>query len=127
MVSAKRRGDLFDPDCPTRHMLDAVGDKWTGIVVILLADGPCRFNELARIAEGISYKMLTQTLRRLERDGFATRTVEPTRPPSVTYALTPLGRDLLPVLQMLRTWAETHVGTILAARKRYDRRTAAVA
>lgn len=122
MVS--KRGDLFDPDCPTRTVIDLIGDKWTAIVVLLLDEGPLRFNELSRVAEGISYKMLTQTLRRLERDGYITRTVTPTRPPAVTYALAPLGRSVVPVLDGLRAWSERHIGAIAHARTTFDRRVA---
>ncbi len=97
--------------------MDAIGDKWTAIVLILLdRHGPTRFNELGRLAPGISFKMLTQTLRRLERDGLVSRSVEPTRPPAVTYELTPLALDLVPLIEQIRSWAETHVAQIVAAR-----------
>ena len=114
-------GDLFDPLCPTRTVIDAIGDKWSTIVIVVLSrNGPTRFNELARTAKGISYKMLTQTLRRLERDGFITRTVEATRPPSVTYGLTPLAKDLVPLLEQIRSWAEVHVGEIVQSRQAHS-------
>ena len=121
MVSKRNRGDLFDPDCPTRTVMEAIGDKWTGIVILLLDERPLRFNELARTASGISFKMLTQTLRRLERDGFLSRTVTPSRPPAVTYALTTLGRNVVPVLDALRDWSELHVGAITKSRVIFDR------
>jgi DNA-binding HxlR family transcriptional regulator len=115
------RGDLLDQNCPTRLVLDSIGDMWTSMVVYLLArNGPMRFNVLARCATGISAKVLTQTLRRLERDGLVTRSVEPTRPPAVTYALTPLGATLSPVLEGIRQWAETNVPAILTHRASYE-------
>lgn len=117
-----RRWDLFDPQCPTRQLVDAIGDKWTSILIVLLdRDGPTRFNELARRAH-ISFKVLTTSLRRLERDGLVSRMVEPTRPPSVTYALTPLGASLIPVLGAIRAWAESNVSSILEARSVHDER-----
>ncbi len=113
--------DLLDPLCPTRQVVDAIGDKWTSILIIFLdLLGPTRFNELARHAQ-ISFKVLTAVLRRLERDGFVTRTVVPTRPPAVTYALTPLGISLLPVLATVRVWAEANVPKIAEARVKHDR------
>lgn len=114
-------GDLLDPNCPTRHLIDAIGDKWTSIIIVILdRAGPTRFNELARLAN-ISFKVLTTTLRRLERDGFVSREVLPSRPPAVTYALTPLGESLLPVLAILRAWAEANVSTIVRSRAVADR------
>ena len=116
------RGDLLDPLCPTRQIIDVIGDKWSSIVILLLdRGGPARFNGLARLAEGISFKMLTRTLRRLEREGFVTREIRQTRPIAVSYALTPLARGLVPILDALRTWAETHIGEVASARAAYDR------
>ncbi len=80
-VSRKRRGDLFDPECPARTVVAAIGDKWSAIIMLVLDEEPMRFNELARTAKTISFKMLTQTLRRLERDGFVSRTVTTSRRP----------------------------------------------
>jgi DNA-binding HxlR family transcriptional regulator len=127
-VTPRRHGDLFDVACPTRHLLDRIGDKWTSMLVKTLADaarggeGEVRFAELQRRAPGISRKMLAQTLRDLERDGLVTRRVEPTVPPRVHYALTPLGRSLDNPLAALRDWAERHMAAIDDARSEHDAR-----
>lgn len=115
MVSAgtpARRGDLFDPDCPTRRLLDRVGSKWVSMAVKVLADADpaeVRFADLRRRMPGISAKMLSQTLQGLTRDGLVSRRVEPTVPPRVHYALTTLGCSLAEPLAHLRTWAEEHM------------------
>jgi DNA-binding HxlR family transcriptional regulator len=109
--------------CPIREVLDRVGDKWSVLVVVLLGHRTHRFSELHRAIDGISQRMLTLTLRVLERDGLATRTVHPTVPPRVDYALTDLGRTLLVPLSALSDWAIAHRGDILAARADYDSRT----
>lgn len=106
--------------CPARDLLDQIGNKWTTIVVTTLADGPLRHTELARRVAGASQKMLTQTLRTLERDGLLTRTVTPTVPARVDYALTDLGRDLLPILSAIDGWANTNIPKIDQARQEYD-------
>jgi DNA-binding HxlR family transcriptional regulator len=103
-----------------REVLNLVGDKWSVLVVSLLGNGPCRFSELRRTIEGISQRMLTLTLRGLERDGLVTRTVFPTIPPKVEYALTPLGHTLLEPVRALALWAETHLEEIQTARGRFD-------
>ena len=103
-------------------VLARIGDKWTVFVVRLLADGPMRFNEMKRAVDGISQRMLTLTLRGLERDGLVTRTVFPTVPPRVDYALTDLGQTLIQMLQGLGEWAIEHRPTIVAARAAYDAR-----
>lgn len=108
-------------DCGAREILDRVGDKWSVYVVAMLQDGPLRFSELKRTIDGISQRMLTLTLRSLERDGLVTRTVHPTVPPSVEYALTALGRTLLVPVTALVRWAEKNKGRIEQARERYDR------
>ncbi|WP_156410206.1 helix-turn-helix domain-containing protein [Bosea sp. Root381] len=115
------RPDPFNARCPTRLVLDRVGDKWAVLVMILLEDGPLRFNALRRRIENISQKMLSQTLKSLERDGLVTRTVYPTVPVTVEYALTDLGRTLSATVDALRVWAETHIGEVVAAQERYDR------
>jgi len=97
-----------------------VGDKWTVLVVSMLGDGPMRFNELRHAIGGISQKMLTTTLRRLERDGFVTRTVFPTIPPRVDYELTGLGRELLVPVTALGDWARANIDRINGARDRFD-------
>lgn len=114
-------GDLFNPDCPTRLVLDRIADKWTVMLLVLLSQGPMRFSALKR-ATGISQKVLAQTLKRLERDGFASRAVFPTVPVTVEYAITPLGADLAQTLEELRLWSERHIGAVLAAQRDYDAR-----
>jgi DNA-binding HxlR family transcriptional regulator len=103
-------------------VLARVGDKWTVFVIGLLADRPMRFNELKRAIDGISQRMLTLTLRGLERDGLVTRTVFPTVPPRVDYALTDLGQTLIEMLRGLGGWAIEHRPVIEAAREAYDAR-----
>ena len=108
-------------DCPTREILDRVGDKWSVLVIVLLGQRTHRFNELHRAIEGISQRMLTLTVRALERDGLVSRTVYASVPPRVDYELTELGRTLLIPLGALADWADTHRGDIQAARDRHDR------
>ncbi len=114
MVAA-RRGDLFDPACPTRRLLDRIGTKWVSMAVKVLTDAEpdaVRFAELRRRMPGISHKMLSQTLGGLVADGLVHRRVEPTVPPAVHYSLTPLGRSLGGPLAGLRAWAEANMGAI---------------
>ncbi len=112
-----------DEGCPMRDILDRVGDKWSALVVILLGDGKLRFSDLRRAVEGISQRMLTQTLRQLERDGLVSRTVYPQVPVRVEYELTSLGRTLIEPLSALAHWAENHRQAILTARAAYDDRS----
>jgi DNA-binding HxlR family transcriptional regulator len=114
------RGDLFDPDCPTRVVLDRIGDKWTALVVLLLQDGPLRFTALRDGIGRVAPKVLTQTLRRLERDGLVTREVFAEVPPRVVYGLTPVGRSLISPISAVRDWAEEHLPAISAAQEKYD-------
>ena len=109
-------------NCEAREILALVGDKWSVYVVAMLADGARRFSELRRTIDGISQRMLTLTLRGLEREGLVTRTVHPTVPPSVEYALTPLGRTLIPPIMTLVQWAEKNRARIRQAREKFDRR-----
>jgi DNA-binding HxlR family transcriptional regulator len=102
-------------------VLARIGDKWTVLVVSLMGSGPKRFSEIKRSVSGISQRMLTLTLRALERDGLVTRTVYPTNPPRVEYGLTTLGRSLLEPVRALSTWAVGNQGMMEEARKRYDR------
>lgn len=112
--------------CTTvREVLSRVGDKWSVLVIKLLGDGTMRFSELMRSIEGISQRMLTLTVRQLERDGLVRRTVYPTVPPRVEYALTPLGETLLEPVMALAAWADGHRRDIEAARQAYDERPAA--
>ena len=101
-------------------ILARVGDKWTVLIVVLLGDGPKRFNEIKRMVGGISQRMLTFTLRGLERDGLVTRTVFPTTPQRVDYELTELGTTLWEAVEPLGSWARTHLSEILTSRKRFD-------
>ncbi len=103
-----------------REVLNRVGDKWSVLIVQLLADGPKRFSELRRAVEGISQRMLTLTLKGLERDGLVTRTVYPTIPPRVEYELTEVGRTLRKPIQALAKWAQENREGIQLARNRYD-------
>jgi len=106
--------------CPVRDVLDRVGDKWTTLILMALAGGPQRFGALSRAAPDISKRMLTQTLRTLERDGLVARRVYPTKPPSVDYRLTPLGVAMMEPLAALIRWAEQSHSAIVAARRRFD-------
>ncbi len=110
--------------CPVRDVLDRLGDKWSTLILVTLSRGPQRFNALARAVPDISRRMLTETLRHLERDGLIWREVTPSTPPSVAYGLTPLGTSLMPALNALIAWAERHQPEIAAARARFDGRLA---
>lgn len=118
--AARREFDAFYATCPTREVLATVGNKWSALVVNALEDGPRRHSQLAARIAGASQKMLTQTLRTLERDGVLTRTVTPSIPVRVDYELTDLGRTLVPILRALKAWSESHIEEIQAARARYD-------
>ena len=120
METIIRIHDVYDKNCPTRHALDRIADKYTVLIIVFLQGRPRRFSELQRIITGISQKMLTQTLRSLERDGLITRTIYPEVPPRVEYALTPLGETLIEPLAALRQWAETHIESITEAQAAYD-------
>jgi DNA-binding HxlR family transcriptional regulator len=106
--------------CPVRDVLDRIGDKWSTLILVALATRPRRFSELQRAVPDISKRMLTQTLRDLQRDGILTRHVFPTKPPSVEYRLSPLGISVLLPLAGLVEWAEAHHGEIQQARTHYD-------
>ena len=106
--------------CRAREVLQRVGDKWSVSVIYLLGQGTMRFGELHRSIDGITARMLTVTLRGLERDGIVTRTIHPVIPPRVDYALTPLGRTLLDTIGRLVTWADSHLPEIEVARAAYD-------
>ena len=124
-TEAKVVYDAFMARCPSRQVMATIGDKWAGLVVSALADGPRRHGELRSTIAGASQKMLTQTLRSLERDGLVTRTVTPSVPVRVDYELTALGHGLVPVLGALKAWAEENIEDVLAAREVYDARAAA--
>ncbi|KAB8169945.1 transcriptional regulator [Streptomyces sp. 3MP-14] len=135
-AEAKAGYDAFLAACPSRQLLERISDKWVALVLAALgSDGPqvsgdactgeprpMRFSELARRLSGISQKMLTQTLRALERDGMITRTVTPTVPVTVTYELTDLGLSLCAVMRGIKDWAETHMEQVHAHREAYDAR-----
>lgn len=112
----------YSSNCPTRKVLDRVGDKWAVLVLGLLGSGdtPIRFNQLRRAIEGISQKMLSQTLKSLERDGLVSRNAIATVPVTVEYAITALGKTLVTTLDALRVWAETHMEEVMASQQRYD-------
>lgn len=112
-------------DCDVRKILDRVADKWSLLVIALLDRRSLRFTELRRMIDGVSQRMLTRTLRHLERDGLVSRTVHPTVPPRVDYELTPLGATLHATIRALVTWTETHQDEIAAARAAYDARVRA--
>jgi DNA-binding HxlR family transcriptional regulator len=110
----------YDSKCPTRIVLDRIADKWTVLVLGLLAEQPLRFNQLRREIEGLTQKMASQTLKGLERDGLVLRKVTPTVPITVEYSITPLGRTLAATVDGLRLWAQDHIGDVIKAQKRYD-------
>ncbi|MFE6862926.1 winged helix-turn-helix transcriptional regulator [Nocardia sp. NPDC057668] len=111
-------------DCEVRQILDRVADKWSLLVIALLEERTLRFSELKYKIDGVSQRMLSRTLRQLERDGLVERTVYPTVPPRVDYALTPLGASLHTTIKALVTWTEAHQNQIAAARDNYDRQQA---
>jgi len=135
-AQAKVDYDAFLAGCPSRQLLDRISDKWVALILAALgSDGthpradcdkprPMRYSELSRRLAGVSQKMLTQTLRSLERDGLLTRTVTPTVPVTVTYELTDLGVSLQHVMGGIKAWAETHMNEVLANRDEYDTRIA---
>ncbi|MFI9827094.1 winged helix-turn-helix transcriptional regulator [Streptomyces sp. NPDC051913] len=126
MTAAQRRErarieyDAFIKGCPTNQLLDRLSDKWVSLVVSALAGGTMRYSDLGRKIAGVSPKMLTQTLRSLERDGILARTVTPSVPVRVDYELTPLGHSLALLLTAVKDWAETHIDEVHEARDRYD-------
>lgn len=112
--------DPYSAACPSRQLLSRLGEKWAILVINDLADGPKRFGHLRRRLEGVSQKMLTQTLRHLERDGLVHRQVVCDRPIEVSYALTTIGADLLPVVAALKTWTQRHYVAIEDHNRRHD-------
>jgi DNA-binding HxlR family transcriptional regulator len=123
-AQAKVEYDSFLAHCPSRQLLDRISDKWVALILAALgSDGPQRYSELSRRLAGVSQKMLTQTLRSLERDGLVTRTVTPTVPVTVTYELTDLGLSLQQLMWGVKVWAEAHMDEVLANRTEYDNRS----
>jgi DNA-binding HxlR family transcriptional regulator len=119
---AKVEFDAYLASCPSRKLLDRISDKWVTLVLKSLMDGPKRYSELSHQLAGVSQKMLTQTVRNLERDGILTRTLTPSVPVRVDYELTPLGESLAGVLGQLKAWAEEHMPEVEQARAEYDAR-----
>jgi DNA-binding HxlR family transcriptional regulator len=121
---ARTAYDAFMAACPARKLLDRISDKWVSLLLVALAGGPQRYSDLSRAIAGVSQKMLTQTLRTMERDGLVARAVTPSVPVRVDYSLTPLGVSLLPVMQSIKHWSETHIEEVEAAQLAYDGRPA---
>jgi DNA-binding HxlR family transcriptional regulator len=132
-AEAKVEYNAFFAGCPSRQLLDRISDKWVALILAALGSGgphagadcagdpqPMRYSELSRRLAGVSQKMLTQTLRSLERDGMLTRTVTPTVPVTVTYELTDLGLSLHEVMRGIKLWAEAHMDEVLTNREEYD-------
>ncbi|MBT2455560.1 helix-turn-helix domain-containing protein [Streptomyces sp. ISL-86] len=125
-AEARTAYDAYVKDCPTSQLLARISDKWVSLIVSALGEeGEMRYSDLGRKIPGVSQKMLTQTLRSLERDGIVTRTVTPSVPVRVDYGLTDLGRNLACLLSQVKTWAERHIDEVNEARDRYDEGTAA--
>ncbi len=119
---AKKVYNVYAKECPARLTFDRISNKWTLFILYLLRQRPIRFNQLLREIEGISQKMLSQTLKQLERDGLITREVFPTVPVTVEYALTPLGQTLTQTIGSMVEWAQQHGDAVLAAQQAYDER-----
>ncbi|RSM83861.1 transcriptional regulator [Kibdelosporangium aridum] len=121
-AQAKEAYDAFMASCPSRQLLDRISDKWVALILAALGgESPSmRYSELSRRLAGVSQKMLTQTLRSLERDGLITRTVTPTVPVTVTYELTDLGLSLHQLMYGIKEWAEAHMDEVLTNRDNYD-------
>lgn len=123
-AAARAEYDAFLTACPSRQVLARISDKWVTLILVALAGGPRRYSDLGRTIAGVSQKMLTQTLRTLERDGLVTRTVLASVPARVDYQLTPLGESLMPAVNAIKTWAEEHITQIEASRTAYDQKAA---
>ena len=121
MDTIEKFPNVYNADCPTRQVLDLIADKWSTLIINLLKPGPQRFAGIQRQIGGISQKMLTQTLRELERDGLLTRTVYAQVPPKVEYELTTLGQTLGDLITPIIEWSEKNITEIEAAQTRYDR------
>jgi DNA-binding HxlR family transcriptional regulator len=113
--------NVFDSHCPTRQVLDCIADKWTVLIIRRLSNGTLRFAQLRRAVDGISQKVLTNTLRSLERDGMVTRRIYASVPPKVEYSLTGLGRSLCGLVEGICSWAEANIEQVQEARQVYDR------
>jgi DNA-binding HxlR family transcriptional regulator len=120
MVTRKQSPDIFRADCLSRQTLRLIADEWTPLVVYALEEGTLRFSQILKRIDGISTKMLTQTLRTMERNGLVQRVVHPVVPPVVEYSLTPLGQTLVEPVNMLQNWAYEHLQEVDQARMAYD-------
>lgn len=120
LTTNERPYDVYEDRCPTRLVLDRIADKWALLILDRLKGEPVRFNHIRRDIKGISQKVLSQTLKKLERDGLVSRTVFATVPVTVEYALTPLGRTLTETVATLAHWAERNMDAVLKAQKTYD-------
>ena len=119
-AASKPPPNPYDSKCPTRVVLDRIADKWTVLVLGLLCERPLRFNQLRREIDGLTQKMLSQTLKALERDGLVARKVIPSAPVTVEYSITPLGATLSATVDELQRWARDHIGEVVEAHRRYD-------
>ena len=126
-MKANMKPNAYAANCPTRQILDRVGDKWAVLILLLVRDEPMRFNALRRAIEGISQKMLSQVLKSLERDWLIKRRVIATVPVTVEYSITPLGATLSKAVDALRDWAESNLKEVLNAQRRYDAQRDAMA
>jgi DNA-binding HxlR family transcriptional regulator len=124
-AAARAEYDAFLAACPSRQVLARISDKWVTLILVALAGGPLRYSDLGRIITGVSQKMLTQTLRTLERDGLVSRAVTASVPVRVDYQLTPLGDSLMPAVNAVKAWAEEHISEIETGRAAYDQKTSA--
>ncbi len=113
LVTSPIKGDLFAEKCPSRQVLNHVTSRWGVLILVALLEGTYRFSELRRKVDGVSERMLAQTLQRLEHDGFVLRTAYPVVPPHVEYSLTPLGEEVGERVKLLADWIEANIGTIL--------------
>jgi DNA-binding HxlR family transcriptional regulator len=124
-AAARAEYDAFLAACPSRPVLARISDKWVTLILVALAGGPLRYSDLGRVITGVSQKMLTQTLRTLERDGLVSRAVTASVPVRVDYQLTPLGDSLMPAVNAVKAWAEEHISEIEASRAAYDQQASA--
>ena len=123
-ASRDGRFDVLAEACPTRQVINRIGDRWSLLVLYALERETMRFQQLRRAVDGVSQKMLTQTLRNLERDGLVARTIVCDRPIAVSYALTPMGADLLPIIAAMKAWTQQHFLEVERQNLRYDAETA---
>lgn len=116
----RTKPDISLEACTYSHVLEIISNKWTALAIYAMETGPIRYGEMMRRIDGISQKMLTQTLKQLERNGIVNRKLTPSVPPATEYSLTPLGESLLPLMTALKLWAEDHLDSVKQARTQYD-------